>query len=199
MEISKHKQRLAFIFRKPFSPPVIAGALVVLVLTFVLIFFAGNRKSVEFDNYRSNLGGFYILAPEGKHDLISENFTVADKSTTRFIHQFILSFAKFTVTHFDLPPVMITPKERNTIFHFLAEDYMSACGASINSSKTIKFNGYSGMRIIGDGELEDKNILSEVVIIQIANRFFVVGVYGERKYLKQRHIDTFIDSFTMNL
>lgn len=177
---------------------ITASATVVIIILLLLLLPVRAAVKIEFAPYNSNQGGFSVHAPDGSLHMSSQRTKFLDNSVMLFTHETITPAGVFTVTHFDLPPGIITPAERSNIVNHLAADFILPLQGIITNTAEFELQGYSGTAIKAKGALDDAEMIAEAVIILVANRVYVTGVYGSKGILKQRHINNFINSFRFN-
>jgi hypothetical protein len=171
----------------------------IIAIALLLILLPGKRPApVELQPYNSNQGGFSIKAPNGELAMTQENFLFLGKTLTRFIHLAKLPDATFSVVHFDMPPGIITPSERNNILNLLAAEFVSPVKGVVGTTAEARVQDYAGISIIATGLVDEKEMIAEGIIIPVANRVYIAGVYGETGAVRQKDINAFLKSLKFN-
>lgn len=177
-------------------------ALIIIIVAVVLIggvagvYFLGG-SSYTFSTYASSQGGFQIDAPDGTMTLQTQNLNLAGINATQYIHMHEASDAAFMVSHLDMPATNLSDADRNTILNESANGFVSQFGGTITSNNPVTINGYNGIHIIANGFTNGMEVISEVQLFLAGNRLFIVGTFGDKSKVKQRDIDTFLNSFAI--
>lgn len=175
----------------------VAGALIAVIIIIILL---QGRTTIhlEFSHYNSNQGGFSIDAPFGELIISQERITFMGKNLQQFTHSHEIPEATFRVVHFDLPAGVVNPSERNTILNDLAIQFVSPVNGVINSTSDSDIQGYTGIHVKAEGTVDEQEMIAEGLIMLVANRVYIIGVYGIKGVLRQKHINTFINSLKFN-
>ena len=172
-----------------------AGIAVIILL---VILPGRTTLNLEFSHYNSNQGGFSIDAPFGELNISREMISFRDKNLQQFAHIHEMPEATFMVSHFDLPSGIVNPSERTSILNDLAVQFVAPVNGVINSTSDAEIEGYSGIHVKASGVAEEQEMIAEGLIMLVANRVYVIGVYGQKRVLRQKHINTFIQSLKFN-
>ncbi len=172
------------------------SAVLLIVLLLILLLPLSRKPNPGFSPYNSNQGAFAIDAPKGEMVLATFNERFLDNKTTRFVHQAVLPYGTFTVIHFDMPQGVISPADRTSIFNTLITSFLEEFNGVMEQSWPIDKNGIPGIGAKATGKAGEKVFIGEVMVLMAANRIFIIGAYGDKKELKPKHIQHFMNSFS---
>ncbi|MFO7722548.1 MAG: hypothetical protein R6V49_04915 [Bacteroidales bacterium] len=173
--------------------------IVLVGLLLLLILFPGNSSPrIELLPYNSNQGGFTINAPDGVMQMTQEKFVFLGNALTKYTHLAKLPEGSFSVTHFDMPPGVITPSERNNILNLLAAEFVAPVQGFVGTTAEATVQGYAGISIAATGIVDEKEMFAEGIILPVANRVYIAGVYAEKGMISQKKVKAFLESLTFN-
>jgi len=171
--------------------------LAAVVLLLILLPGTGSPR-IDFLPYHSNQGGFTINAPGGMMPMTQENFVFLGKTLTKYTHQAKLPEGTFSVIHFDMPPGVITPSERNNILNLLAAEFVAPVQGFVGTTAEANVQDYSGISVSASGIVEEKEVFAEGMILPVANRVYIAGVYGEKGMIRPKQVKAFLGSLQFN-
>lgn len=177
---------------------ILMGGGVVLVIIALIVLAMVNKSAVDWRGYTSNQGGFAVEVPDGEMTLERDRITFMEKPVTRFVHKSERQEGTFRIIHFDLPPGVITPAERATIVNLLVADFLEPVNGMLQSTSETTVQGYEAMLITATGSLEEKEFMTEAVVVLISNRVYVAGYHGEKGRKAGKLARTFINSLQFN-
>jgi hypothetical protein len=200
MRFNKWLEKLKSFNRKQQIITLTATGLVLVISLLLLCLLPGKGANARLEllPYNSNQGGFSINAPDGQLSMSQEKFLFLGKNLTRFIHQAKLPQATFNIIHFDMPPGVITPSERNNILNLLAAEFVAPVKGVVGTTGETMVGEYAGITISATGLVDEKEMIAEGIIVPVANRIYMAGVYGESGAIRQKQIKAFLSSLTFN-
>jgi hypothetical protein len=176
----------------------ISAGTIMLVAIMVVLAVPKQRKAIATAPYMSNQGAFTVEAPNGEMQLTTDQFPFLDQQVNRFTHQNVSVEGVFRVVHFDLPPGLIsTPDYVNTL-NMLAAIFAIPFNGIITASRETKLQDYQGITITAEGQMDDRVIRGEALIIIVSNRIYMVGVHGPKRGFAHKVAHRFIHSFKLN-
>lgn len=177
---------------------IIFAATVLLLLALGNSFLCNSKPKVEFKPYTSNQGGFTINAPNGIFTISQEKILFMGNKLQQFNYFSELPGITFKVLHFDMPLGIMVPTEQNNILNHLAAEFLNPVQGIISSTSDIELQGHSGVHLKATGMMKGKEMIAEGLIIIVANRIYVAGCYGENGVIRQKDINTFLQSLKFN-